>query len=223
MPSRFVRANWKYFSESAAVSFEEAYKDVSSWLVECVLSNGQVSTLLKCQLAELLRWRILEVHYIYDAIAATEGKKDRGKTGAAKDFSGATLKGLSKKHFYDDNFVPKNLINFSSSRKGDEFHESFWSKRIGQDVSEVADDYALGMIAHGFLSRLEEKTLTGEWIVFADIDGVKYYLTLATHKLPKEKKRLLLDRRVDADWAILFNVCLCAEEFPELLKLPIFQ
>ena len=223
MPSRFVRANWKYFADPAPLGFEEAYKEVSGWLRESILSSGRVSTLLRCQLAELLRWRILEVHYIYDAIAANEGKKDRGKTGPANDFSGPILKGLRKKHFYDDNFIPKNLANFAGSSKGKKFHESFWPDRIGQDVTDAADEYFLGMIAHGYLSKLEERSLTGEWIVFTNIDGINYYLTLATHKLPQERTRLLPNRKVDADLAILFNVCLCAEEFPELLNLPLFQ
>ena len=44
--------------------------------------------------------------------------------------------------------------------------------------------------------------MTGEWIVYADIAGVDYYLTLATHQ--------------EADSAVRDRVRSCFAEFPEL-------
>jgi hypothetical protein len=66
----------------------------------------------------------------------------------------------------------------------------FFAEQAVRDFSEA--------FVQGYLQR----KLTGEWVVFANQDGVNYYLTLGTHK--KE------------DEAIWRRCKACAAEFPDL-------
>jgi hypothetical protein len=50
--------------------------------------------------------------------------------------------------------------------------------------------------------------MTGEWIVFGEVEGIKYYLTLGTHEDAKGDAAPLLQR-----------LKICAIEFPEIQQL----
>ena len=51
--------------------------------------------------------------------------------------------------------------------------------------------------------RVGKEDCTGEWIVFAEVDDVKYDLTLGTH--------------TEGDAAVFERVKACAVEFPEIM------
>jgi hypothetical protein len=79
--------------------------------------------------------------------------------------------------------------------------------RLSEIVNEFFQDGHHGKLAHQLVlgahnGRHAADQMTGEWIVYAEIDGVNYYLTLGTHGEP------------DAD--IRVRVQSCFDEFPEL-------
>jgi hypothetical protein len=86
-----------------------------------------------------------------------------------------------------------------------------WEKKKNQPklmamIKEFIEDGHAGKLAHGLgfgahTGRHAVKQMTGEWIVYAVVDGVNYYLTLATHgEISAVKER----------------VRSCFVEFPEL-------
>lgn len=222
-PSPYVLSNKKYFSETPTVSFKDAYAEVDGWLTQISLKTGCCSTLLKCQMAELYRWEILGIDAIYDLISRLETKPERNTSRSSSIFSRrGILNGLKKHHFFDPAFIPKNLENYLISKEGSQYLNTFFAHHSGRRMGDVAGELVHGLTVDAFFKKRQDNSLTGEWLVYAQIGGKKFYLTLATHKLPKETKRLLPEFRHQTDYAILFNVCICAEEFAELTQLPLF-
>ncbi|MBA4233757.1 MAG: hypothetical protein C0465_24585 [Ralstonia sp.] len=69
-------------------------------------------------------------------------------------------------------------------------------KRIANDHGHDPDLWQ-GVLAHhfanGYVERSQAGRLTGDWIIFAEHEGVRYYLDLATHEegLAENAARLL--------------------------------
>ena len=90
--------------------------------------------------------------------------------------------------------------------------KTHWRRKDNQTkfreiIKEFFEDGHAGKLAHGLVrgaqtGRHAANQMTGEWIVYAEIAGVNYYLTLAAHKEP------------DAD--VKKRVRSCFAEFPEL-------
>ena len=90
--------------------------------------------------------------------------------------------------------------------------ENHWKRRNNRDERHRIEDEVrkgghAGKAAHeivigGYEARHGADQMTGEWIVYAAINGVNYYLTLATHEEP--------------DSAVRARVISCFAEFSEL-------
>lgn len=71
------------------------------------------------------------------------------------------------------------------------------------DIKRITDD-----VIHGNFVRLADSVaLTGEWLIYAEHDGRKYYLGLGTHDVAHHDN---LRHQIDA---------LCCHEFPFLREL----
>ena len=69
-----------------------------------------------------------------------------------------------------------------------------------------------GIVLDGYQARHAANQMTGEWIVYAEVAGANYYLTLASHD----------EARKNQD-AILARAQSCVTEFPELRGHPAFN
>ena len=114
------------------------------------------------------------------------------------------LRGLMHKHY-----KVSSLASFALNQK------NHWLRKENQGkLDEIIDEFCreghAGKLAHGLVlgahsGRHAANQMTGEWIVYADIASVNYYLTLATHK--------------ESDQTVEARVRSCLVEFPELAAL----
>lgn len=182
---------------------EEAREQIDGWLDEVKLRTGKCSQVLRNQLAEHMRQRTQSVFSIYDEIGQLEGSDPRRRSGtkAAQPLVGFELAPLIHKH-YKTSSMPDFMLNI----------ENHWKRRNNQAERQRIENEArngghAGKAAHeivigGYEARHGADQMTGEWIVYAVIGGVNYYLTLAAHEEP--------------DSAVRERVRRCFAEFPEL-------
>jgi hypothetical protein len=180
------------------------------------LTNGKASRQLILELAlhycgqgsQYEPKRIYNVHAIYDALKSLEAGNVNGQnTKSSSSFRHKPLKGLYHKHHFQACYIPNNVL--LELNKGNTF------KKLWDEVANETNIAYGDLITQEFVARLSHKVtfdslglrrqrqaLTGEWIVYASIDGQNYYLTLASHN------------EDDAD--IYKRVQLCFSDFPEL-------
>jgi len=97
------------------------------------------------------------------------------------------LNGLWHKHFLMPDFVVRNIgIHWGLSRKGNQRFNTELNKFFAMHKGKIMDDRLAGELIHrivlgGYEARASKKRLTGEWIVYGQADGKRYYLTIATH------------------------------------------
>jgi hypothetical protein len=184
------------------ISLEEARTDVDGWLNEVKLKTGKCSLLLRNELAEGMRHRNISAFAVYDEIGQMEASDPPRPTGTkpAQPLK-HELNGLMHKH-YKASSMPSFMLNISNH----------WTRRSSKPQRrKIESDFqreghagkaAHGIVLDGYQARHGANQMTGEWIVYAEIAGVNYYLTLATHKEPASDVKA--------------RVRSCFAEFPEL-------
>jgi hypothetical protein len=182
------------------ISLEEARTHVDGWL-SVKLKTGKCSWLLRNELAERMRHRTISASAVYDEIGQMEGSDPPRRTGTKPaDRLKYELNGLMHKHYKVSSKL-SFMINISNH----------WAQRSSKTQQRKIEtnfqrDGHAGKAAHrivldGYQARHAANEMTGEWIVYAEIAGVNYYLTLGTH----EDRASVKDR-----------VRSCFSEFPEL-------
>jgi hypothetical protein len=172
----------------AMISLKEARSDVDAWLDDIKLRNGKCSNVIRNEIAEGMRQRTISAFAVYDEIGQMEGSDPPCHIGTkpAAPFK-RDLAGLMHKHYKGSSLASYalNHINHWQRRKNQtEFLEIIAEFIRGGHVGKLTHGLVLG--AH--MGRHSAGQMTGEWIVYAPIAGINYYLTLATHKEPSAVK-----------------------------------
>lgn len=181
----------------------------------CQLPRERISDLLLSQLVICQKLRIHNIFYITDEMKYLEGINYRTRTAKEKPFRGDLLKGLWKKHFYSDRFLPRNLANFLSSKEGRKAFSSFFQDVMQENQGDFIEDETLRRIAdfasYGVYklktSRAgkEEGALTGEWLIYGKHNGLNYYLCIARHNAGDDKIRGEIERFSLKEFPFLFK------------------
>lgn len=186
------------------MSLEEARADraeVDGW-IGTKLKTGKCSELLRDEIAEGMRQRTIDAFAVYDEIGQMEGSDPPRRTGtkSAKPLTGKLLIGLMHKHYKTASMQDfmLNIENHWNRRTNRAERQRIENEvRYGGHTGKAAHEIVLG----GYQARHSADEMTGEWIVYAVVDGVNYYLALAIH---------------GEDGAIRERVRSCFAEFPEL-------
>jgi hypothetical protein len=149
-----------------------------------------------------MRRRTIDAFGVYDEIGQMEGSDPPRRTGTkpAEPLRGE-LRGLTHKHY-----KLSSLASFALNQKNHWKREENQSK-LDEIIGEFFEHGHAGKLAHELVlgahtGRHASARMTGEWIVYAVVPGMNYYLTLAIHGEP------------DAD--VKQRVRSCFVEFPEL-------
>ena len=185
---------------------EKDVEEVDEWL-KLKITTGKVSRLLVNQLACGLVNRTLHVHRIYDEIGLLEGAPCSRSTNTKppSKFNRAPLRGLWHKHYTGPSHIINNIgLHWGKNLERFTFIED---KILGTEESVELTPEIIGRTVHAFVvesfeQRNADQKMTGEWIVYAILDGKNYYLTLGAHN--------------EDDDAIATRVRQCASEFPNL-------
>ena len=99
-----------------------------------------------------------------------------------------------------------SLASFAVNQKNHWLRKDSQAK-LDAVINGFCRDGRAGKLTHeivlgAYTERHAANQMTGEWIVYAQVAGVNYYLTLATHKEP--------------DAAVEARVRTCFAEFPEV-------
>ncbi len=152
--------------------------------------------------------------YVLDAIDALEGVRQHGNVKSASMFRHPPLHPLWHQHF----FAPRHMIRNVGERWG--IARGQGNTDLDQMIARVANEHGQdpdvwpGVLAHkfadGYVERSQSGRLTGDWIVFAEHEGTRYYLDLAAHEEGKGERveRLLTKLRNSAltEFPFVFNV-----------------
>jgi hypothetical protein len=188
------------------MKLEDAFSEMREWLA-LKMRTGRFSRLLNMQLAVLYISRMAHVHRILDQIEyIEEPAKMVGGTKPSTRFLDPPLKGLWHQHWFEPRFLPQNLINdLHSGMANQMLADMSDAVNRGDDLDRFAYDSVIGR----YQSRYNAYKMTGELIVFAQVDGINYYLTLALHHEGKNRR--------EGDRLIFERVKSCIEEFPEII------
>ena len=151
------------------------------------MDMSSFSTVFLAQTLQMHFGRTINVHRMMDEVRYLEGAKSHTNTKKASAFNRAPLKGLMKTHFTDARFIVKNIgVHFGLDNGGGKKLDKLIRDAVERNTSGWVDDEFASYIAHGmtisaYEERAAKKKITGEWIVFQEYGGKKYYLTLAAH------------------------------------------
>ena len=138
-----------------------------------------MSRLICEQLAFGIKSRTLNSFEVTDVIQALEGHRTRGHV-EVRAFNHPPLKGLLHAHFLQAAFIPTNIANEMKTSRGKALIDSVFKDK------KLSDEEKLKLSAHQatfgmFDSRAANNALTGEWIIYAEHQGRRYYLAIASH------------------------------------------
>ena len=147
--------------------------------------------------------------YVLDAIDALEGVRSHSGIKSASPFLHPPLSPLWHQHY----FAPRHMIRNVGERWG--IARGKGNTELDQMIARVANEHGQdpdiwpGVLARqfadGYVERSQAGRLTGDWIVFAEHEGSRYYLDLALHEegFGARAEHLLIKLR-----------CSAAAEFP---------
>jgi hypothetical protein len=186
------------------MTFEESCEQMRGWLT-LKMCTGKFSQLLVEQLAWHNINRTVHVQAVFDQIGYLEDpSRRRLGTKAAELFKRPPLTKFWHQHWFEPRFLVRNLRNVSSPEAWKTVTAMSDAINRGDDPSRHISELTFG----GYERRYCAGTMTGEWIVFGEVEGIKYYLTLGTHEDAKGDAAPLLQR-----------LKICAIEFPEIQQL----
>jgi len=155
----------------------------------------RVSAVLIGQLLSLEAGHLIYIDEVTQEIRALEAS---GKTSHTKSEDAFVrhdkLKGLKKKHFSSARFLLQNIgahWGIANGRKGNKRFDEFCQKFAAPTATETEFETLISQLAHEFTigayeKRFSDKSMTGEWIVFDDRSGDRFYLSLAAHSEPDD-------------------------------------
>jgi hypothetical protein len=187
------------------------------------LKTGRYSEVLIAQLARH-RMNIYEkfgneIHaYHFQTILDIIENVDSGRSANIRGFKNPLLSSFQHIHHNSNTFIPQNMLNHWRNKYGqnDEIqYQNMLLKDIYFDLlKDHEDDIAQNKALTALLTKIQYESKfrpiashTGEWIIFSEKKGIKYFLCLATHKEAKDS----------SDQVILDRLAPCLLEFPEIV------
>ncbi|GAA4493314.1 hypothetical protein [Pseudaeromonas paramecii] len=161
--------------------------------------GGRYSLLFLLDLYHSFENRSITLDAIMHEVKCLEGEINQSRTKPASQFSRPPLKGLWHKHFYDSNIsgMVQNMMNALNTYSIPYFESKIEEAKTSgieqymtvEDIPHIVED----IVSRNLQKRSEEQRMTGEWIIYANHNGVNYYLCIAKHKEGDESIRKRLD------------------------------
>jgi hypothetical protein len=177
------------------------------------IDTSRLSKFLLVQLTSAWKHRTINTFAITDVIQHLEGRgPNRSNTAKPRQFKGASLRGLWKVHFFDPQFLTRNLLNEWSmfSPKSTKF-EKLCADVVAKEEENPSVVSWQGKLAHefvfeGYRTRAAKRKLTGEWLIFGVHEQKNRYLALCAHSNSPEQDSEIRNALLS----------LCGDEFPEV-------
>lgn len=150
------------------------------------LSRAKFSTLFMSQIEGMLSAGQGADKVLHE-IQIIESGNGISKTEPAEQFKHLPLKGLWKKHYFTTQFLAKNLTNYwkldsqKSQKLTSEISRHCADPALWHDPVALSEAVAQAVVADAYKHKASNCRLTGEWIVYSESQGKRYYLALAEH------------------------------------------
>jgi len=126
--------------------------------------------------------RQLHIHAVYDEIGKLEGTDTIPSMTKKPRQMRSPLRGLWHKHYFQPNFIIRNLIDETDQMYKDGRWESMFAPHYGKYLDEFWGQISHELVVGCFERRARSRKITGEFIVYErQADGSNYYLTLGKH------------------------------------------
>jgi hypothetical protein len=159
-----------------------------------VIAPSRYTSLFVFKFYLFVEFEGIEPDFILEEIKALEGLSNSAPaTKPPTKFTREPLKGLWHQHFFASRFAEKNIAAHMIPKRVSETVDRICNPSEPIITPKMLDELAAALTTQAFLEREGNCKLTGEWIVFAEHGGKKYYLTLAPHSLGKEGDQRLFD------------------------------
>jgi hypothetical protein len=171
-----------------------------------------LSTEFKCQFLFLAESGLLFEYYIINAVKRiANGNKENDQYKKDSQFSGDLLKGIWKKHYFQPEYEYANLKSELKNPRSFTSNEisRLFETHNGEPFESIRPQITHLFSREAMQHRYEKKSVTGEWILYTEFNGITYVLAFANHKEGKNQKETdqNIRRRLD-------NTCF--KEFPFL-------
>jgi hypothetical protein len=171
------------------------------------MDRSRMSRLLCEQLVHGIVTRTIDLFAVTDVLQALEDGSSARRHVEIRPFIHPPLRGLMHAHFTQASFIPQNLLLELSSKKGQKRFDKAFAGMTGRSIEEAANVIAHEATFGMFENRAERGALTGEWIIYAEREGQRFYLALAGHTRNKQEDMLIYDRMLSR----------CEERFQRLV------
>ncbi|GAB1259864.1 hypothetical protein [Aurantivibrio plasticivorans] len=154
---------------------------------------------------EIKYYGVFEPHHIMQSVNDVENSTNSSHTKRHRAFTSGPLKGVYKKHFTSPRHIRKNIGVETGLDSKDEIKID---KRIRAVIRDYPEQSRFDAVAHKFSveaydQRMKSNSLTGDYVIFAQLAHTNYYLSIEPH-----------DMSSDSVFQRISEVCLY--EFPEL-------
>lgn len=144
------------------------------------IDRSRMGRLLCDQLVHGITTRTLNSFAVTDVLEALEvpGRTPPRCRVEPRPFRWPPLRGLMHAHFSQASFVARNIQN--ELQRSPSFFEDALGIRgapDGAELNRIAHEATIGMYEH----RAARKATTGEWLIYAEHQGSRFYLAIAAH------------------------------------------
>lgn len=173
------------------------------------IASARYTSLFLFELFHSSKSDILNPQNVMCEIKALEGIGKPTGLKPPSAFKHPPLKGLWHKHYREDGIAP---LAFNLKKALKKYGMALYDKKINQVQESGEESYFFDedielIINDGVYNNhtqlIDEQAVTGEWIIYAQNNGVNYYLCLGNHNSGDNNLR----EKIDA---------LCCPEFPFL-------
>jgi hypothetical protein len=154
----------------------------------------------------------LDTFSVLQEIDFLEGLRPVSRTKVQSQFTTPPLSlyPLWHKHFFTARHMVKNIgVRWNLDRTGNRDLQAM-IEEVGKSYGDEPNDW-IPQLAHrltvgGYEDRIQHG-LTGDWIVYAEHEGTKYYLDLASHQEGKDSQTLFEKLRsgCETEFPFVFN------------------
>lgn len=177
---------------------EDVYRSLLADKLKKSLNTGKVSKILFEQLLYLPSMGMRDSYeWILDEIAYLEGIKRETRTKEANRFRAEVLKGFYKKHFYipakhlANNILKNAGINSEKSTVFEDTARPVLKKyNYSENTKEKIWWKISGELAQKIVSISNDKTQTGDYLIYYPFNGINHYLCLNEHGQDEAIKEL---------------------------------
>jgi hypothetical protein len=158
-----------------------------------IIIPNRYSEILIADLIINFEWNGIDPRQVINEIKRLENISDDGYTKKATQFKHDPLHPLWHQHYFSSHYIVPNIQNEINKN-----FKNIWDKSMGVEnsiieqkhINKLVDNMVNGTIE----KRINEKKITGEWLIFSKEKTGNIYLCMATHTNTKTEDQEIYNK-----------------------------